>query len=299
MRDLFQLFSRVAAAKRPYFDPYRTKRLKNSYIPWAIGHKDCPAFLYRETKPRQVAQRMVAFETVLEGEMILMSQGNVYRVPAGDSFLLVRPSDTVYYANPSTPSGRVKTLWMSLANEYLSFFVSQSTGLTCHVFPKMTGAEEKSFVELFSLAHASRASRFQECFLLSHAWWGRLVDTIMKQKEAPTEKSTPAGTGVFGLEKKPDEPRRIGEAARDMGISREHFSRQFRKRYGVSPKQYLMKRRLGTLAELLQSSDKSIDELTLEIGFSGSSHAALFFKREFGMSMSAWRTKYGHKKNHI
>ena len=60
----------------------------------------------------------------------------------------------------------------------------------------------------------------------------------------------------------------IQEIATKCGYSAEHFSRTFKKYKGVSPAEYMMTCRVKRAKELLINSDKPIDILIDECGFS-------------------------------
>lgn len=68
------------------------------------------------------------------------------------------------------------------------------------------------------------------------------------------------------------------------------FKREFRKHYGTSPGKWLLDRRLEHSVSLLQSTDMSVTEITLECGFVDLSHFSKAFKEKFGRSPSAYRT---------
>src|SRR5213079_2095620 len=59
------------------------------------------------------------------------------------------------------------------------------------------------------------------------------------------------------------EPLGVDELARAAGLSRAHFSREFRRAFGESPHAYLLTRRLGRAAALLRTTDHSVVDLLL------------------------------------
>lgn len=75
------------------------------------------------------------------------------------------------------------------------------------------------------------------------------------------------------------------------GVSAGHFSRLFRNSLGVAPHQYLLKRRLDRARNLLQNNRHSIAEVASVTGFSDQSHLTRHFKRRFGITPQACRTK--------
>ena len=55
--------------------------------------------------------------------------------------------------------------------------------------------------------------------------------------------------------------------ARDGPRVAAHFSRGFKRAFGETPHQYLLKRRIERAMELLRETDRSVTEVSLDVGF--------------------------------
>jgi AraC-like DNA-binding protein len=88
------------------------------------------------------------------------------------------------------------------------------------------------------------------------------------------------------------EPLEVDDLARAAGLSKAHFSREFRRTFGESPYVYLMTRRLERAAALLRNTDYSVAEICLEVGLQGVGSFTTSFKRMFGMTPTAYRAIY-------
>jgi AraC-like DNA-binding protein len=88
------------------------------------------------------------------------------------------------------------------------------------------------------------------------------------------------------------EPLEVDDLARAAGLSKAHFSREFRRTFGESPYVYLMTRRLERAAALLRTTDYSVAEICLEVGLQGVGSFTTSFKRMFGMTPTAYRDAY-------
>jgi len=88
------------------------------------------------------------------------------------------------------------------------------------------------------------------------------------------------------------EPIGVGEMAAAAGLSRAHFSREFSRTFGESPKAYLMTRRLERAAALLRNTDRSVSEICLDVGLVGLGSFIGSFKRHFGQTPTDYRASF-------
>jgi AraC-like DNA-binding protein len=88
------------------------------------------------------------------------------------------------------------------------------------------------------------------------------------------------------------EPLEVEDLARAAGLSKAHFSREFRRVFGESPYAYLLTRRLERAAALLRSTDHSVAEICLEVGLQGVGSFTTSFKRMHGMTPTAYRAAF-------
>jgi len=88
------------------------------------------------------------------------------------------------------------------------------------------------------------------------------------------------------------EPLGVDELARAAGLSRAHFSREFRRAFGESPHAYLLTRRLERAAALLRSTDRSVMEICLTVGLQSVGSFTTSFTRTYGMSPTAYRVSF-------
>jgi AraC-like DNA-binding protein len=88
------------------------------------------------------------------------------------------------------------------------------------------------------------------------------------------------------------EPLGVEEMAAAAGLSRAHFSREFRRAFGVSPHAYLLTRRLERAAALLRNTDNSVAEVCLAVGLQGIGSFTTSFKRAFGKTPTAYRASF-------
>jgi AraC-like DNA-binding protein len=88
------------------------------------------------------------------------------------------------------------------------------------------------------------------------------------------------------------EPLGVEELARAAGLSRAHFSREFRRAFGESPHVYLLTRRLERAAALLRSTDRPVIDICLSVGLRSVGSFTTSFTRTYGLSPTAYRASF-------
>ena len=88
------------------------------------------------------------------------------------------------------------------------------------------------------------------------------------------------------------EPLGVDDMAAAAGLSRAHFSREFRRAYGESPHQYLLTRRLERAAWLLRATDRSVADVCFSVGLSSVGSFTTSFGRTYGVSPTAYRAQF-------
>jgi AraC-like DNA-binding protein len=87
---------------------------------------------------------------------------------------------------------------------------------------------------------------------------------------------------------------RIGveDMARAAGLSRAHFSREFKRAFGEPPHAYLLTRRLERAATLLRTTDRSIADVCFSVGLRSLGSFTTSFARTYGLSPAAYRDSF-------
>jgi AraC-like DNA-binding protein len=88
------------------------------------------------------------------------------------------------------------------------------------------------------------------------------------------------------------EPLEVDDLARAAGLSKAHFSREFRRAFGESPHAYLLTRRLERAAALLRTTDRSVADICLSVGLQSIGSFTTSFGRAFGVSPTAYRAAH-------
>jgi AraC-like DNA-binding protein len=88
------------------------------------------------------------------------------------------------------------------------------------------------------------------------------------------------------------DPLGVDDLARTAGLSRAHFSREFKRAFGESPHVYLLTRRLERAAALLRTTDRSVAAICFAVGLQSVGSFTTSFRRTYGMSPTAYRASF-------
>ena len=95
------------------------------------------------------------------------------------------------------------------------------------------------------------------------------------------------------------EPLGVDDLARAAGLSRAHFSREFRSAFGEPPHAYLLTRRLERAAALLRTTDRSIADVCFSVGLQSVGSFTTSFTRTYGASPAAYRAAFPPAASHV
>jgi AraC-like DNA-binding protein len=85
------------------------------------------------------------------------------------------------------------------------------------------------------------------------------------------------------------EPLGVDDLAHAAGLSRAHFSREFRSAFGESPHSYVLTRRMERAAALLRGTDRTVADICFSVGLQSVGSFTTSFKRTYGVTPTAYR----------
>jgi AraC-like DNA-binding protein len=87
-------------------------------------------------------------------------------------------------------------------------------------------------------------------------------------------------------------PITVEDMVRDIHVSKYHFIRMFGRKMGVTPYHYLMNYRINQSKMLLGTTDKTIEMIAQECGFSSASNFIAQFKKQTGQKPLQYRKDF-------
>jgi len=88
------------------------------------------------------------------------------------------------------------------------------------------------------------------------------------------------------------EPLDVADLARAAHLSEAHFSRAFRRAFGVTPHRYLLTRRLERAAALLRHTDRGVAEICFSVGLRSVGSFTTSFGRAYGLTPTEYRAAH-------
>jgi AraC-like DNA-binding protein len=81
----------------------------------------------------------------------------------------------------------------------------------------------------------------------------------------------------------------VADLAHEAGLSRAHFSREFRAAFGETPHRYLLTRRIERAAALLRMTDRSVTDICFLVGWDSVGSFTTTFRRRSGTAPTEYR----------
>jgi transcriptional regulator GlxA family with amidase domain len=91
----------------------------------------------------------------------------------------------------------------------------------------------------------------------------------------------------------------VAGAAAIAVISPFHFQRMFKQAFGVSPMQFLQRRRLNVARQLLAESESDVTSICLAVGFQSLGSFSWLFRRRFGHSPRTYRRMVSSRRGPV
>ncbi len=185
------------------------------------------------------------------------------------------------------------------ATEYLTPFLRQDPRFP-HIVPAKSGVPVQAFdlmcrirAELpatTTVARLSVKTYLKMILVLLVKHYASCIGTvdIFKHQQSALERLSP----LFQyLGENLGEPIRVEKAARTCGMSKSHFMWFFNRTTGQSFMAYLKRFRIERAQLLLGTTDRSISEISQEVGFCDQSYFGYVFKSLIGMTPNAYRQR--------
>lgn len=256
-------------------------------IAGAAETQNSPAYRWNNAS-RHNAHVIVQY--TVEGRCFFREGNKVTDVREGQAFVAIPPEDTEY-GYPPEASAPYRLEWLNFAGQpaiELAMLVRRRHG------PVVSMGRNSEALLLFRrilqlFQSAEFQDRYQECALIQ-----ALMMAVLREQALKAQEQDPVVFCYNYLQDHHRSPFNIKNLAADAGISREHLTREFARRYGQTPAAMLRSLRLRTAMNQLLSSRQSVEEIARSSGLSNSRTLSRMFTEATGKAPEQFRReKFG------
>ena len=234
---------------------------------------------------------------ITEGNFVHLINNNPHNVKQ-DTVMLIRPEDkhclkgTGSYINLGISNDYFLSILSKLfPNQYLTFYDKKYIEFTvAHAF-SLNALSTINTLFIFDNKSENYNNILTSLFIdfLKELTSSLILSNIKKQNYSPTiyaiiEKMHSVDSFSLSIE----------EILKDFHYSRLHLLRLFKKETGLTLSQYFQKIKLNYAKNVLETSNKSITQISIELGFANSSTFSAFFKNEFKTTPSQYKKNWNH-----
>lgn len=251
-----------------------------------IGYEDCsPGYHYG---PRICPYHLIHFVT--RGSGTLHIRQIDLPVRAGEAFLIPAEIIAAYEGSVEDPWSYAWTGFLGTASD--SFF------------QQLTSVSPEKYVlhDLDTLKYAAliRAAAHRTETAMSNYYYtnGILLQIFAElssdilQKGSSSRKLQLADEIRYYLEMKYSEHLVLANAAKDLGIHPNYLTSVFRKRFGITPKQFLSDRKIKKACQLLSDTELPVGLISQTLGYDDQMAFSKVFRKYTNLSPTAYREKH-------
>lgn len=229
----------------------------------------------------------IVIQTTLKGSVAFW--GSAGRQEAGEGqVLLFRYGEDTRYGLDEDCEIPYELLWIQISETpmVLSLYedLIRSFGPVLRMDPK---GEAKLILERLAQKRSQGAlrDRFSDAVTAFQLLLG-----IYREQISSRRGRDPVAYGRHLLETQFRSPRTLTEWVSEIGVSREHFTREFQERFGESPARFLRRLRLDHARDLLLNPGLTVEEVAAASGFAHQKTFHRAFRKHYGSSPGAMRT---------
>ena len=237
------------------------------------------------TRPKTMTQLVVT----LEGEGAFRYGDTVYPLTPGKGFMCMLGDPRSAYFYPGHARKPWIFLWMDFSGETAVRMVEELSSLYGHVFDLPLDSGLIRYLKSFR--NQRRSIRF-----VSPTEGARIVCDVLallgenlerKDIDSPGNRLVQAAQAA--ISKNLDRTWNLSDIAARLKVSREHLTRIFRDRTGMTPQEFAAEERMQYAVRLLRDSFQSCEEIAEQTGYSSAVSFNRAFRRRFGYSPMQYR----------
>lgn len=233
--------------------------------------------VYENSSVDELITPCLTFSYVRRGSKLLFVNGTEYVLQAGD--LLVIPANTAVFSYFNTQESCFESVTVTVLPA-----CEQVPPRTDQVVRLIRNKTVSKLVEKLVESDCSTVQRHAGIQNLLKLYVQSLTrSSAPKHPNEPVERSDQLLSKVSASLY---DPVRLPQIANDCAMSLSTFKRHFQRCFGLSPKDWIIRRRLESAYFEILVLKKSISEACYQNGFENIAHFSYSFKRQFGFAAS-------------
>ena len=250
-----------------------------------ITYPDKSYYIDRKCMESPFYKYMYVFEYVISGMGYVECDHEVYKVKAGDFYLLSSRHLHKYYCDPEHPYTKI---WINvggrLLNEMMLLYNLQS-GI---VIKQMDC--RKTFDVILDECARIDAHTKQTIYRNVFKYIVRLLDQLTC--DSLCDAHAPASYKIRDfIDSNIQSNIGLGDIANKFFFSKSYIIACFKDEFGLTPKQYILQKKIETAKNMLEETDMNIQKIAEMLHFSDSHHFSNTFKKQMGMTPMEYRRK--------
>lgn len=227
-------------------------------------------------------QKFVLVQYTLSGSAVFTSAAGEHNLVPGELFIIPVPSETSYYL---PQKNTWEWIWLSASGRDLTAWAQDFTkknGFIHRIVP-----EDRAIRKLASIYrnHVMDMDPGPGPEGISAAVYTFFAELSTSIHSSPNEYADAVQYAEKIIDKNFQNPVfNVSTLAEKCDLTREHFSRLFKEKSGISPGKAIEKKRMQHARELVWSCDLSVKEIAVACGYQHISHFCATFRKHFGTS---------------
>lgn len=227
---------------------------------------------------------------IRKGKGIYVCGGKTYHLSANDAFL-IKPGERIYYeADAQDPW---EYTWIGMQGVKIESYLKRTSIFDDYVFSYPPHTELLAFHERLEEANRSWGMNqdlrfngilYEYLYALCRAFPKADPGDVLK-KEAYLEEI------LVYIENNFDQPISVGHISEMMALDRTYIHKIFKRKMGMSIKEYIVQIRMTTACSLLRYTNLSISDISRSVGYADVLYFSKSFRQKKGCSPSEYRAQ--------
>ena len=247
------------------------------HLSW-IGHYFCSSRYYKERDYFPDALLMY----IRNGEMEIRYEGEEYTATSGDIVLLNCQKPHYYHAKAGLEFLYIH--YNGTSSHFLTDFLIENNK-SSRFRTENNSTIERELMTLMALflkgthVHPVRIDY----------WIRNIIQLLYRAVIEPIEEDSPIDQAVRYIKEHAHEEITLEELAELTGFSTFYFSHRFKHETGYAPRDFVIHVRLEEAQALLKHSNRSVEEIAFDLGYSSLNSFTNIFRKKVGCSPAAYR----------